>query len=240
NKGCYEVGSALLNERRYDKSMGYFDAAIERGGKDTDWNRLGKAKALAGSGNAAEADKLYDYLAEHGTDRKVLAEALYGKVEAAYKSRNWQLLLKYSEGYLKGASGTNEARNATMWRAEALENTGKIDEAITTYFNLYRSNVGKVSVSAPACRNMMRLLAARDKGGYEYAGNGVHKHGDKWTAWSRGDAYVNMLKGNFDKMSTEDKEAFQNVEADVNALKSDPKVKAETAAEAAQRAKFAK
>ncbi len=240
NKGCYEVGSALLNERRYDKSMGYFDAAIERGGKDTDWNRLGKAKALAGSGNTAEADKLYDYLAEHGTDRKVLAEALYGKVEAAYKSRNWPLLLKYSEGYLKGASGTNEARNATMWRAEALENTGKIDEAITTYFNLYRSNVGKVSVSAPACRNMMRLLAARDKGGYEYAGNGVHKHGDKWTAWSRGDAYVNMLKGNFDKMSTEDKEAFQNVEADVNALKSDPKVKAETAAEAAQRAKFAK
>lgn len=240
NKGCYEVGSALLAEKRYAKSMDYFDAAIERGGKDTDWNRLGKAKALAGSGNTAEADKLYDYLAEHGTDRKVLAEALYGKVEAAYKSKNWQLLLKYSEGYLKGASGTNEARNATMWRAEALEHTGKIDEAISTYFNLYRSNVGKVSVSAPACRNMMRLLAARDKGGYEYAGNGVHKHGDKWTAWSRGDAYVKMLEGNVSKMTTEDKEAFQNVQTDVNSLKADPKVKAETAAEAAQRAKFAK
>lgn len=240
NEACYMVGNALLEERRWEKSMNYFDAAIERGGEFSDWNRLGKAKALAGSGNTAEADKMYDYLAAHGTDQKVLAEALYGKVEAAYKSKDWKLVLKYSEGFLKGASGSEASRNATMWRAEALKETGKKDEAISTYFNLYRSNVGKVSVSAKACIEMMRLLEERNEGGYEYAGNGVHKHGDKWTAWSRGDAYVNMLKPNKEKMTASDKELFESVEAEVNRLKSDSTVKSEIAAEAAQRAKFSK
>ena len=123
-------------------------------------------------------------------------------------------------------------------QADAFDKTGKSEEAIQIYSNMYRDYLGNISVSAPACEKMLKLLWARNKGSYADNQDGTFNHSDKWTAWNRGAKYLETVDPLTDQMTREERSSVAKVRALVEQYRGDGTVRDEIRAEAADRAKY--
>lgn len=132
-----------------------------------------------------------------------------------------------------------EPETMSEYQALTYESAAESENPIEAYCDLYRDNLGCVSVSAPACKKMMELLWERDGGAYMNNGDGSYSHGDRWTAWKRGKMYCDMLESIYVQMEPSDQILYDAVKELVDAYEKDPKVQAENRRESADRAESA-
>ena len=253
-EACYIIAQTLLNmaENNEDKvcrsemakrTYPYYDRALTT--NDPDLLPLvccGKARALTivgGADNAKEASKLYDKVLASGADYEVINIARFGKADSLLANKEYDALIKLAKDYLADDSTSFDCVMMCEKLAFAYEGKGEIQQVIDVYYNLYRDNLGIVSVSAPACRKMMEMLYARNSGEYKDNGNGTFKHSDRWTAWYRGKSYCDMLKNVCYRMEPSDRMLYDEVRALVARYQSDFTVSEECRKEAEARAKNA-
>ena len=250
---CYCIAQTLLNmaetnkDKVYKSEMAkrtypYYDRALIT--KDSDLLPLvycGKAKALTIGGgfeNAKEAYTLYDMVLASGADDEVINMARFGKADSLHENKEYDALIKLATAYLADDSSSSEAIDMYNMLADAYKGKGDSEKAIDVYYNLYRDNLGTVSVSAPACKKMMEMLYDRNEGFYKDNGNGTFRHGDRWTAWYRGKSYCDVLKSIYHEMTVPDKILYDAIKELVATYEKDAKVQDEKRKEAADRAKY--
>ena len=254
NEICYTIGeymrgraplgsgneSAINNA--LDRAIPYYRAALKRGGSMQEENSLGLADALSAKSDGAaqeEAAKLYvNVLNSEYADFAVKNQALFGQARQAMRAGDYARVLDITKEYLEKDSDSDAGLQMLSMQAEAYEKTGKTEDAISIYSNMYRDYLGSIGVSAPACEKMMKLLWARGKGSYADNKDGSFNHSDKWTAWNRGSKYIEMVDPLSGQMSREERAAVAKVRALVEQYKGDSTVRDEIRAEAADRAKY--
>lgn len=252
-EACYNIAQTLLNmaennkDKVYKSEMAkrtypYYDRALTT--NDSDLLPLvccGKAKALTivgGADNAKEASKLYDKVLASDADYEVINFARFGKADSLLANKEYDALIKLAKDYLADDSSSSEAVKMYENLAVAYEGKGESEKAIDVYYNLYRDNLGTVSVSAPACQKMMEMLYARNSGEYKDNGNGTFKHSDRWSAWYRGKGYCDTLKSVYNQMEASDQMLYDKVKGLVATYEKDPTVQDENRREASDRAKY--
>ena len=252
-EACYNIAQSLLNmaetnkDKVYKSEMAkrtypYYNRALTT--KDSDLLPLvccGKAKALTiegGADNAKEASTLYDKVLASDADYEVINMARFGKADSLLENKEYDALIKLATAYLADDSSSSEAIDMYNMLADAYKGKGDSEKAIDVYYNLYRDNLGTVSVSAPACKKMMEMLYDRNEGSYKDNGNGTFTHGDRWSAWYRGKGYCDMLKGVYNQMENSDKILYDAVKGLVATYEKDAKVQDENRKEASDRAKY--
>ena len=254
NEICYTIGEHMRrrapissgNESAIntalDRAIPYYRAALQRGGSMQEENSLGLADALsAKNDNAAqeEAAKLYaKVIASEYAEFAVKNQARFGQARQAMRAGDYARVLEITTAYLEQDSDSDAGLQMLSMQAEAYDKTGKTEEAINIYSNMYRDYLGSIDVSAPACEKMMKLLWARGKGNYADNKDGTFTHSDKWTAWNRGSKYLEMVDPISGQMTREERAAVAKVRALVEQYKSDSTVREENRAEAADRAKY--
>ena len=115
----------------------------------------------------------------------------------------------------------NRRVDMNMLMAAAYAKSGdaeSIKNALQTYNSLYTSNMGNVSVSAPACKAIMELLWARNTPSSGDRMSGNFQPSDRWVAWKTGEDYVRLLtnSGFREKMNSDERDLFNQVESLVN------------------------
>ena len=253
NEICYTIGeymrrraplgsgnmSAINNA--VNRAEPYFRAALKRGGSMMEENMLGLADALSATddkGKQDEAAKLYEKVINSQAEYAVINQARFGQARQAMNAGDYNRVLDITKKYLEMDADSDAALEMMSMQADAFDKTGKSEEAIQIYSNMYRDYLGNISVSAPACEKMLKLLWARNKGSYADNQDGTFNHSDKWTAWNRGAKYLEMVDPLTDQMTREERSSVAKVRALVEQYRGDGTVRDEIRAEAADRAKY--
>ena len=259
NDICFTIGENLRMRAPIDsgnkdmittainRALPYYREAIKRGGSMVVENKRGLADALAVTGDAAnqaEAEKLYEEVINSGADYEVVNAARLGQARVLLAKGDSNAVIQLTQAYLEADSESEEALTMRIMQADAFEKLGKIDEAVDIHYAIMRDYTGSISVSAPACEKMMRLLWARGKGSYADNRDGTYDHTDKWHAWNRGENYVKMIQPMFDDPATlkdipkAERDAFYKVKTLVDEYKGNSAVREETRREQADRKKY--
>ena len=191
-----------------------------------------------------EAIDLYDEVIAANIDSELTLRAQFGKARALLvrnEQGDLEKVLAVTATYLEMDDSSDVANKMYQVRAIAFEKLGKIDDAISIYEDLYRSQMGDVSVSAPACSEMMRLMWKNPNQGAYSEVNGKVTHTAKWNAWRSGDNYVTMVRRDIIEkypVTPEEKAAFDVVSRLVDEYAVDPTVQEETRREQADMSKY--
>lgn len=252
-EACYNIAESLLNMGKSNKdvvfqgemakrSLPYYDRAVTTTDPDLKpYAECGKARALTtigGDDNLKKAAGLYNNVINSGGEYEVVNMARFGLAGSLKADKKYSELAKLAKDYLADDSSSSDAIDMYNYLADAYNGMGESEKAIDVYYNLYRDNLGLVSVSGPACKTMMEMLWNRNKGEYKDNGNGTFSHGDKWTAWKRGKMYCDMLKGAYKDMTPEDQGYYDAVKGLVSTYEKDSTVQSENSREASDRAKY--
>lgn len=230
---CLSVADSLVNfgARFVDSQVGkdqigsamtYYDAVISANSADSVKGKAGKARALKVLGRYDEAITLLKDVTKEGAcpDATVLADAYFTLTECYSAKGDTRAAIDAGTTYLNMRSG-NRRVDMNMLMAAAYAKSGdaeSIKNALQTYNSLYTSNMGNVSVSAPACKAIMELLWARNTPSSGDRMSGNFQPSDRWVAWKTGEDYVRLLtnSGFREKMNSDERDLFNQVESLVN------------------------
>lgn len=193
-----------------------------------------------------EAIALYDEVIAANFDPKLTLRSQFGKARALLvrnEPGDLEKVLAVTATYLEMDENSNVADRMYQVRAIAFEKLGKIDDAISIYDYLYLNRMGTISVSAPACSEMMRLMWKNPNQGAYSKVNGKVTHTAKWKAWSSGNNYVSVvLRNTIEKcqvtLTPEEKAALDVVSRLVDKYAVDPTVQEETRRMQADKSKY--
>ena len=238
--GNYEVDYARRlpagsNDRKQEVEMAlaYFEQVLSRN-KDMQMEAtLGKANALALSGDEAnnkEAYALYTKLTA-GSDPAVVGPALRGLTDLNMSMRNYKGAVESANRYvnLRGAGTASERLQMQMKLAEAFCESGEVEKGLQTYVNIYAQNRGNITFSAPACKAMMEQLWKRNTPTTGDRIKGGFKQSDRWRAWNTGQDYVRQVRAAKleEKMTPGERDLFNLVVILLDEYSKDAKVQQE-------------
>ena len=238
--GNYEVDYARRlpvgsNERKQEVEMalGYFDQVLTRGGDMQMEATLGKANALALSGDESknkEAYTLYTKLTA-GTDPAVVGPALRGLTELNMSMRNYKGAVETADRYvnMRGAGTAAERLSMQMMLGAAFCESGDVEKGLQTYLNVYAQNRGNITFSAPACKAIMQQLWKRNTPTSGDRIKGGFKQSDHWRAWNTGQDYVRQIRAAKieEKMTPGERDLFNEVVILLDEYSKDAKVQQE-------------
>ncbi len=223
---CVNVGNYLVNYvSRFDnpaskaeelnQAEAYFQEVIGRGKEQVEAARLGRANALALTGDSAkqaEALKEYGALAQ-SRDRAVSGPALMGSTKLYMNMGDANKAVETASAFINDRGNVNGRLDMLMLLGEAYVKAGDLDKALLTYMNLYNQNLGNVAYSAPACLAMTEIMWKRNKPTSGDRMKGTFKQSDHWQAWFTAQNYIETLRrsGFEQKMSRSDRDLFQKV-----------------------------
>ncbi|MBQ3240126.1 MAG: hypothetical protein IJB00_02965 [Akkermansia sp.] len=240
---CVQVGDYLVryvsefpkpSERKDEINLAttYYDKVLERKGDMQGEAQLGKANALAFSGEAdkqKEAEVLYTQIAS-SPSAAVSAPALMGLTKLHLSSGNAAAAVETASKYVAvNRTKNNDRLDMLLMLGEAYAKSGKVKEALQTYMNLYNQNKGNISYSAPACKAIMELFWERNAPASGDRLKGNFKASDRWNAWNTGQQYVTLIKRSnlLDKITPAERDAYNAVENLLNKYKADAGVQKE-------------
>ena len=238
--GNYEVDYARRlpagsNDRQQEVQMAlsYFEQVLGRNRDYLQEATLGKANALALSGQEAsnkEAYNLYTKLVA-GSDPAVVGPALRGLTDLNMSMRNFKGAVESAGRYvdMRGAGTNSERLQMQMKLAEAFCESGEVDKGLQTYVNVYSQNRGNITFSAPACKAMMQQLWKRDNPTTGDRIKGGFKQSDRWRAWNTGQDYVRQIRAAKidEKMTPAERDLFNEVVILLDEYAKDAKVQQE-------------
>ena len=215
-----------------DMAITYYDSVINRRRDRVAEATLGKANALSFS-KAAEQQKqaiaLYEQVSSGPMTTQTIP-AMEGLAELYSRNGNYEKARDAAALYLKSTRGNNKERlQMMMLLGKAYDECGDIKNALLTYMNVFNQNRNQISFSAPACVASMELFWKRNNPSSGDRLKGNFKASDRWTAWSTGQNYVNLIKRSKleDKMTASDRDAYNKVVAKVAEYSTDMTVQKE-------------
>ncbi len=223
---CVQVGNYLVDYvSRFEnpsskkdelaEAEAYFGEVITRNKEQVDAARLGRARALALSGDAAkqgEALKEFEALAK-SRDRAVSGPALVGATKLHMDMGNAAKAVETASAFINDRGNQQGRLDMLLLLGDAYEKAGDLDKSLLTYMNLYNQNRGNVTYSAPACLKMCEVMWKRNNPTSGDRMKGTFKQSDHWQAWFTAQNYVDTLRrsGFEEKMTRSDKDLFQKV-----------------------------
>ncbi|MCQ2370981.1 MAG: hypothetical protein MJ058_02870 [Akkermansia sp.] len=219
-------------QNEIDTAISYYDSVINRRRDRVAEATLGKANALAFSKNPEqqkEAIKLYEQVSSGPVTTQTIP-AMEGLAELYSRNGNYEKARDAAALYLKSTRGNNKERlQMMMLLGKAYDQCGDIKNALLTYMNVFNQNRNQISFSAPACVAAMELFWKRNTPSSGDRIKGNFKASDRWTAWSTGQNYVNLIKRSKleDKMTASDRDAYNKVVAKVAEYSADAAVQRE-------------
>ncbi len=223
---CVQVGNYLVDYvSRFDnpaskaeelaQAEAYFSEAIGRNKEQVEAARLGRANALALTGDAtkqAEALKEYGELSQ-SRDRAVSGPALMGATKLYMAMGDAGKAVETASKFIADRGNQAGRLDMLLLLGKAYDQAGNQKDALLTYMNLYNQNLGNVTYSAPACLAMTEIMWKRNDGTSGDRMKGTFKQSDRWQAWNTSRDYVDKLRrsGFEEKMSRSDKDLFQKV-----------------------------
>ncbi len=214
----FDDPSSKQNE--IDMAITYYDSVINRRRDRVAEATLGKANALSFSRNAEqqkEAIKLFEQVSSGPVTTQTIP-AMKGLAELYSRNGNYEKARDAAALYLKSTRGNNDERlQMNMLLGKAYSECGDIKNALLTYMNVFNQNRNRIGYSAPACVAAMELFWKRNNPSTGDRMKGDFKASDRWTAWSTGQNYVNLIKRSKleDKMAASDRDAYNKVVAKV-------------------------
>ncbi len=223
---CVNVGNYLVDYvSRFDnpaskaeelaQAEAYFGEAISRNREQVEAARLGRANALALTGDAAKQQEAlgeYDALAK-SKDTAVAGPALVGSTKLYMAMGDAAKAVETASKFVNDRRNQAGRLDMLMLLGKAYDQSGNQKDALLTYMNLYNQNLGNVTYSAPACLAMTEIMWKRNTptSGDRLQGN--FKQSDRWQAWNTARDYVDKLRrsGFEEKMSRSDNDLFQKV-----------------------------
>ncbi len=239
---CVNVGNYLVDYvSRFDnpaskaaelaQAEAYFSEAIGRKKEQVEQARLGRANALALTGDAAkqkEALAEYEALAK-SADRTVAGPALMGSTKLYMAVGEANKAVETATKFVNDRSNQSGRLDMLMLLGKAHDMSGDPQKALLTYMNLYNQNLGNVTYSAPACLAMTEIMWKRNTPVSGDRLKGDFKQSDRWQAWNTARDYVDKLRrsGFEEKMSRSDNDLFQKVVQAVSRYGADAAVQKE-------------
>jgi tetratricopeptide (TPR) repeat protein len=146
--------------------------------------------------------------------------ALFRLVEIHRAKRDFTKTAELAKAYLEQGdrTKTSYAAEVGMIWADALQETGKVDDAIEMYEKIWTGNLEAIGLSAQAVKRWMGLLWERN--GAAQGGN----LSDRQTAFDGGMRYLNLTAGFKEKADGERLERWKDVEAQVETYRTDPTI----------------
>ncbi len=225
---CVNVGNYLVAYvSRFDnpaskaeelaQAEAYFSETISRNKEQVEAARLGRANALALTGDAtkqAEALKEYEALSK-SRDRAVAGPALMGAAKLYMNMGDANKAVETASQFIADRGNTAGRLDMYLLLGEAYEKAGNQEKALLTFMNLYNQNRGSVTYSAPACLKMCEVMWKRNKPTTGDRLKGGFVQSDRWQAWNTARDYVDQLRrSGFEenpKVTRSDKDLFQLV-----------------------------
>ena len=220
--GNYEVSYAdrlpdqASKLEELNTALTYFDMVLSRNSDMINEANLGKANALALTGDAAkqgEAAQLYLQLAGN-SNNEVSGPALVGLTKLYMATQDYAKAVESASKYVNNRANRGGDRlKMMMMLGEAYAGTGDIAKGLQTYMNLYNQNRGNISYSAPACKAMMELMWKRNTPTSGDRMKGTFKQSDHWRAWTTGQDYVTQIRkaGIEEKLTPDERDKFNEV-----------------------------
>jgi len=249
--GNYEVDYAkrlpdqASRMEELNMALTYFDMVLSRNSDMINEANLGKANALALTGDAgkqAEAAKLYIQLSGNSSN-EVSGPALVGITKLYMDTKDYGKAVESASKYVNNRANRGGDRlKMMMMLGEAFAGTGDVDKGLQTYMNLYNQNRGNISYSAPACKAMMELMWKRNKPTEGDRMKGTFKQSDRWRAWTTGQDYVTQVRkaGIVEKLTPDERDKFNEVVSLVAQYAADGAVQKEDKEKKAFQAKLGK
>ena len=241
---CVNVGDYLVNYvGRFDDpsakqdeinlAVAYYDKVLERN-KEADLvsaSVLGKANALAFSKDSAQqktAEELYNKVVA-SNDPTVVGPALVGLTKMYMRTGDYASAVKSASAYIQNRGDKRDKLAVMIMLGEAYAKSGDDKNALLTYMNIYNQNKGQILYSAPACKAMMEIMWKRNNPATGDRLKGNFKASDRWTAWTTGQKYVDLVvKGGIEaKLTPAERDEFNKVKADLAGYASDAAVQKE-------------
>ncbi len=239
---CVQIGNFGLDKARIStdsrqefvqSALAYFKQVRDRGTDYQNEAALGMAQALSLSQDAADRQKareLYSPLTS-AQDPAVAGPALIGLTDLNMNEQKYQEAVESAGKFMniRGGSTPRERLEMMLKLAEAYCASGKVQEGIQTYVNLYSQNRGNISFSAPAVEGIMTQLWKRNTPASGDRLKNTFKQSDHWRAWNTGRDYVTQIRrsGIEQKMSPDERDAFNRVVSLVGEYEKDAGVQRE-------------
>lgn len=193
------VGDFLRKTSSPREAISYYKASLARK-DDTSYlfpALFGLADVL-GQGNAgeqAEAIKHLDRVYADSDDNGEKERALYRIVTIAQASGDYQSTLKRARQYLDNKKNRKNSATVRFLMAQAYDKSGKVEDAIGLYGQIWTVSPGFVQLAAPALERWMELLWTRnstdDKGISDR--QRVYELGWKWVNNTKGEKFLAKL-----------------------------------------------
>lgn len=241
---CVNVGDYLVNyvgrfedpsskQDEINLAVSYYDAVIERN-KEADLvsaSVLGKANALAFSKDSTQqktAEELYNKVVA-SNDPTVTGPALVGLTKMYMRTGDYASAVKSAAAYIQNRGDKRDKLAVMIMLGEAYAKSGDDKNALLTYMNIYNQNKGNILYSAPACKAMMEIMWKRNNPATGDRLKGNFKASDRWTAWTTGQKYVDLvIKGGIEaKLTPAERDEFNKVKADLAGYAADAAVQKE-------------
>ena len=241
---CVNVGDYLVNyvgrfedpsakQDEINLAVSYYDAVIERN-KEADLvsaSVLGKANALAFSKDSAQqktAEELYNKVVATN-DPTVVGPALVGLTKMYMRSGDYASAVTSARKFIDNRGNVRDRLAVMIMLGEAYSKSGDDKNALLTYMNIYNQNKGNILYSAPACKAMMEILWKRNNPATGDRLQGNFKPSDRWTAWTTGQKYVDLIrKGGLEaKFQPAERDEFNKVVSDLSGYAADAAVQKE-------------
>lgn len=208
------------------QALPYFDEALNRE-HDQSYKfpaLFGRADVLA-DGNAEELQKAQADLKlvfEESSDRAEKERALYRIIQVEMNAEDYEAAEKSCRLYLdrEGLNFTQHSAQVGLILAKSYEGRGMVNDALAMYAKVWSAHMGLVSVSAPAMKSWMELSWKRN-----LPAAGESGKADRQGAYEAGWNYVDLTKRFEEKMSSEEHELWEEVEALVQEYEVFPGVK---------------
>lgn len=213
-----QLGSHLVRSAQPMSSVPYFDEIINRNTDGVAEARFNKAIAYGLSKEKEKIDQGINMMVKEmesekaNASSKVMENAQYYLTRFYLDKEDYEKVLEQSEQYLANKYFREHKIDVQFMQAEAFEKMGNIDSAITTYLNIYGSNKGRISNSAPAVQKAMELYWKRNR---PKPNNGVEdlvKSSDRHLAWKLGAEYINSTEHLFSQMRIQDRNKWRSVQ----------------------------
>lgn len=239
---CVQVGDYLVKYvSRFDnpsskvdeikQAVAYYDQVLDRGQDMLGEAKLGKARALALSADAADkkaSAELYKGLADV-KDTAVAGPALIGLAENHMAMGAYQEAIDVANKFIKNRRLTQNRLDMYLLLGQAYSKAGNIKDALLAYMNIYNQNRGNIGYSAPACMAMMELMWNRNEEASGDRLKGDYKSSDRWTAWRTGQDFINQIQRSnlLGKLAPADRDKYNALVQLVGKYGADPSVQKE-------------
>ena len=212
----FGVGSDNCKEQAAAALL-YFEQVLAKGGEMTTEAMLGKANALALSGDNAKEKEAYDLYSKLSSqpDPAVAGPALVGLTDLNMSTKNYKAAIESADKFvnMRNAGTPTERLKMMLKLGDAHCASGDMDNGILAYMNVFNQNKGNITFSAPACKSIMEAFWKRNNPAKGDRKKGKYTPSDRWLAWNTGQQYVTQVNAAKlqDKMTPDDRDKFREV-----------------------------